>query len=51
MERIKKQTGCKRKRIEDKVTAAWKKISSLMNKDELFAFYELINERYRAVPI
>ena len=51
MEHIKKQGACKRKRIEDKVTAAWKKISALMNKDELFAFSELINERYRAVSI
>ncbi len=51
MERLKKQGGCKRKRIEDKVTAAWKKISALMNKDEIFAFSELINERYRAVAI
>lgn len=51
MEQLKKQGSSKRKRLEDKVTAAWKKISALMNTDEIFAFCELIHERYQAVAV
>ena len=41
----------KRKKVDDKVLASWKKISSLLGLNELFAFSELINERYHAITI
>lgn len=41
----------KRKRVEDKVLTSWKKISSSLSINELFAFSELLNERYHAITI
>lgn len=49
MAEIKKHGATKRKRIEDKVTASWKKRAAQINTNEVFAFCELIKERYRAV--
>gem|GEM_PF-3296635 len=51
MEQLKRNGGSTKKRIEDKVAAAWRKISSNMTTDQLFAFSELINKRYKAVSI
>lgn len=51
MEQIKKEGGSKHKRIEDKVTAIWKKIARQMTTEQIFAFSELVNERYRAVAL
>jgi len=51
MEKLKASGGSKRKRIEDKVVAAWKIVSSQMSVEQLFAFSELINDRYRANTI
>lgn len=46
---LKKQGGSKRKRIEDKVKAAWQKTSAKMSCNEIFAFCELVNGRYKAI--
>ena len=41
----------KRKRVEEKVLTSWKKISSSLSLNELFAFSELLNERYHSITI
>ena len=46
---LKKQGGSKRKRIEDKVKAAWQKTSAKMSCNEIFAFCELVSGRYKAI--
>jgi transposase InsO family protein len=51
MEKIKKQGGAKRQQLEDKVKKAWKKMASQMSTNEIFAFSELLNERYHAVAV
>jgi transposase InsO family protein len=51
MAQLKRHGGSHKKRIEDKVAAAWRKVSSNMSSDQLFAFRELINKRYQAVAI
>lgn len=51
MEQLKANGGSKRKRIEDKVAAAWKNVASTMSQEQLFAFSELIHDRYWAITI
>jgi len=51
MAQLKSNGGTKRKRIEAKVAAAWKKLSSQMSSNQLFAFREMMNNRYRAITI
>ena len=51
MEQLKVSGGSNRKRIEDKVIAAWRKVSSELNTEQLFAFSEMINKRYKAIII
>ena len=48
---LKNVTVSKRKRVEEKVLTSWKKISSSFTLNELFAFSELLNERYHSIII
>lgn len=51
MAQLKFNGGSKRKRIEDKVKAAWKKLSKEQTTEKLFAFRELIHNRYKVIMI
>lgn len=51
MAQLKITGGTTRKRIEDKVAAAWTKVAHQLNTEQLFAFSEMINKRYRAIII
>jgi len=51
MERLKITGSSNRKRIEDKVADAWEKVASKLSTEQLFAFREMINKRYRAIMI
>lgn len=51
MERLKAQGGSKKKRIEDKVKAAWIQLAKKMTIDEIYAFCELINGRVKAITV
>ncbi len=43
--------GTKRRRLEEKVVAAWKKIAAKKTTNQLFAFRELLHQRYRAITV
>jgi hypothetical protein len=49
MAELKVNGGTKRRRIEEKVAAAWKKIAAKKTTNQLFAFRELLHQRYRAI--
>jgi len=51
MQQLKANAGSKRKRIEDKVAAAWQRVSKNLSTEQLFAFSEMINKRYKAIMI
>ena len=51
MQQLKIDGGSKRKRIEDKVAIAWRKTSSMLNTEQIFAFSEMLNNRYKAIMI
>ncbi len=51
MEQLKKSGGSNRKRIEDKVAAAWIRVSNKLNTEELFAFSQMINKRYKPIIV
>lgn len=51
MAQLKTTRGTTRKRIEDKVAVAWTKVARQLNTEQLFAFSEMINKRYRAIII
>jgi ketopantoate reductase len=48
---LKVKGGTSRPRIEDKVVATWKKMAAKMTTNQLFAFRELLNQRYRAIQV
>lgn len=51
IKQLKNTTSLKRKRIEDKVNSAWVKISKKLDTEQLYAFSEMLNERYKAIMI
>jgi len=51
MEQLKVNGGSNRKQIEDKVAAAWKRVSHSRSTEQLFAFSQMINNRYKAIMI
>ncbi|MBC8484952.1 MAG: transposase family protein [Bacteroidetes bacterium] len=51
MQQLKANAGSNRKRIEDKAAASWKRVSRKLDTEQLFAFSEMINKRYKAIMI
>lgn len=51
MKNLKLCGGSNRKRIEDKLAFAWKKTSINLTTEHLFAFSEMLNNRYKAIII
>jgi transposase InsO family protein len=51
MKALKQKNHSTRRTIEDKLAFAWKKISKQMSAEQLFAFTEILNNRFRAVTV
>ncbi len=51
IEKLKLCGGSNRKRIEDKLAFSWKKISKNLSTEHLFAFSEMLHNRYKAITV